>query len=787
MAVRKYYNGHNISDELLAVSEKLIITAQDLCQLVVNDVEWCHGRYLHCYHDLSANELTKGKADVSADLCQAFAANNRGLLFHDVDKEKMEIGVDKTELHAPVVIMSYPQYCRYRAVLKRLETVTDKWLKNALVMAIGGFASTHRGMRVMFCREVCDYPELDDLEFRMDHLAPNLKGRPRKKKLLSKKDSNQDSDSNGYGLILPYEKHLKRLRVRQKGQPASGKGLPPPATSAIQNGQIKSKVNRKPCLERQDSEEKKSRDVLSNTSTNKVLGKPVKKEEKDEDELQTPMETGVEPVKLHGAVERGQDSEGRKVMKVEDLYDVQAVELKSLARQRAATAPLEVPVVRQRMTTSIMSPIMQRKLMGHHHHHGHTNHANSQLPHAHAHSPHQGSPQLQQASDGHSVLRAPTYSSHVNRSPGGTPPSRNHHHHQHHHHQHHRNNHHSQTHHHQQQQQQQQLYNSQPAHQRSDRSSHVSPHRRQSQLSSSHHRQQQHPSPAHSGSSRSSIPQHLKAAHDFSSPSALAFQSPDLCSPLPSEPPPAHSIRAKRPNTFSQPPPQPEAAFPHPDQVLSRIQTLHQSSYPPEPKRQRLNSPATSVPSTSSSTGGLDEPLDLSVKPVRSGQPSSSMLHNRKEGGLSRAQERKQRSVAHTSTSSSANNSSSLSSAVGQGASAALVQGHGQEQQDMSKQSDVLLQSALFGAQFTALPRPSKPAELSPSMVPLVHPAFMQAAFSPLSMYSAQLSPTALQLAAYEELVRQKALSNMAATSSPSFMMSQLPSAYSQPTKETQK
>ncbi|KAK7508683.1 hypothetical protein BaRGS_00000249 [Batillaria attramentaria] len=670
-----------VRDELLAVSEKLIITAQDLCQLVVNDVEWCHGRYLHCYHDLSANELTKGKADVSADLCQAFAANNRG--------------VDKTELHAPVVIMSYPQYCRYRAVLKRLETVTDKWLKNALVMAIGGFASTHRGMRVMFCREVCDYPELDDLEFRMDHLAPNLKGRPRKKKLLSKKDSNQDSDSNGYGsdqssntttssisttpkvksqrlvnknglssakretteeereflvnlhkfmdkrnspidrlpslgfkqidlylfykagqqlggydeitdkrlwkvlydnlggnpgntsaatntrrhyerLILPYEKHLKRLRVRQKGQPASGKGLPPPATSAIQNGQIKSKVNRK--------------------------GKPVKKEEKDEDELQTPMETGVEPVKLHGAVERGQDSEGRKVMKVEDLYDVQAVELKSLARQRAATAPLEVPV--------------------------------------------------------------------------------------------------------------------------------------QSQLSSSHHRQQQHPSPAHSGSSRSSIPQHLKAAHDFSSPSALAFQSPDLCPPLPSEPPPAHSSRAKRPNTFSQPPPQPEAAFPHPDQVLSRIQTLHQSSYPPEPKRQRLNSPATSVPSTSSSTGGLDEPLDLSVKP---------------------------------------------------GASAALVQGHGQEQQDMSKQSDVLLQSALFGAQFTALPRPSKPAELSPSMVPLVHPAFMQAAFSPLSMYSAQLSPTALQLAAYEELVRQKALSNMAATSSPSFMMSQLPGAYSQPTKETQK
>lgn len=83
----------------------------------------------------------------------------------------MFIGSDTGDQRAPIVIMSYPQYCRYRTVLKRVESVVDIWLRNALVMALGGFSSPERGMRVMFCRDVCDYPELDDLEIRMDHLG----------------------------------------------------------------------------------------------------------------------------------------------------------------------------------------------------------------------------------------------------------------------------------------------------------------------------------------------------------------------------------------------------------------------------------------------------------------------------------------------------------------------------------------------------------------------------------------------------------------------------------------
>ena len=79
--------------------------------------------------------------------------------------------VENGNLLAPVVIMTYPKYCRYRAVLKRIETVSEAWLKNVLVMAIGGLTSMQRGMRVMFCREVFEYRDLEDLDFHLEHLG----------------------------------------------------------------------------------------------------------------------------------------------------------------------------------------------------------------------------------------------------------------------------------------------------------------------------------------------------------------------------------------------------------------------------------------------------------------------------------------------------------------------------------------------------------------------------------------------------------------------------------------
>ncbi|KAK7110247.1 AT-rich interactive domain-containing protein 5B-like isoform X2 [Littorina saxatilis] len=218
-------------DEMLAMADKLIITVEDLvARLMPQDTEWLYGRPFKCFYDLPSdqNVITDG----STELCTAFTSNNLSCVnFEDVEKEKKEYGVEDGRLVAPVVIMTYPKYCRYRAVLKRIESLTDAWLKNTLVMAIGGLTSLHRGMRIMFCREAFEYRDLEDFDFHLDHLAPNLKGRPRKRKL--KKD---DSDSNSYGSdqssnasSTAQKAKSQRLQGRSDSRRDSRNGLTPTA------------------------------------------------------------------------------------------------------------------------------------------------------------------------------------------------------------------------------------------------------------------------------------------------------------------------------------------------------------------------------------------------------------------------------------------------------------------------------------------------------------------------------------------------------------------------------
>lgn len=71
-----------------------------------------------------------------------------------------------------MTILSYAQYCRYIAMMKRLETVEDKWLKNIIACALGGFTVKYPDARILFCRDTIEeYEEINDLEIRCDHLG----------------------------------------------------------------------------------------------------------------------------------------------------------------------------------------------------------------------------------------------------------------------------------------------------------------------------------------------------------------------------------------------------------------------------------------------------------------------------------------------------------------------------------------------------------------------------------------------------------------------------------------
>lgn len=49
--------------------------------------------------------------------------------------------------------------------------MVDKWLRNAIICAIGGIVTKSKNARIMFCKTTVDVPELDDLEIRCDHLG----------------------------------------------------------------------------------------------------------------------------------------------------------------------------------------------------------------------------------------------------------------------------------------------------------------------------------------------------------------------------------------------------------------------------------------------------------------------------------------------------------------------------------------------------------------------------------------------------------------------------------------
>ena len=68
-----------------------------------------------------------------------------------------------------------PQYSRYRATLKRIAGREKQWMHNSLLTALGGFTVPTRNTYIMFCRDVFDYPELEEHEFLCNHLGKKMK------------------------------------------------------------------------------------------------------------------------------------------------------------------------------------------------------------------------------------------------------------------------------------------------------------------------------------------------------------------------------------------------------------------------------------------------------------------------------------------------------------------------------------------------------------------------------------------------------------------------------------
>ncbi|XP_055130399.1 AT-rich interactive domain-containing protein 5B isoform X2 [Symphalangus syndactylus] len=197
-------NSDHGEDEVIAVSEKVIVKLEDL-------VKWVHSDFSKWRCGLHTGpvktEALGRNGQKEALLKYRQSTLNSGLNFKDVLKEKADLGEDEEETN--VIVLSYPQYCRYRSMLKRIQDKPSSILTDQFALALGGIAVVSRNPQILYCRDTFDHPTLIENESICDEFAPNLKGRPRKKKPCPQrrdsfsgvKDSNNNSDGKAVAKV----------------------------------------------------------------------------------------------------------------------------------------------------------------------------------------------------------------------------------------------------------------------------------------------------------------------------------------------------------------------------------------------------------------------------------------------------------------------------------------------------------------------------------------------------------------------------------------------------------
>nr|XP_045733866.1 AT-rich interactive domain-containing protein 5B isoform X1 [Mirounga angustirostris] len=195
---------HGEVDEVIAVSEKVIVKLEDL-------VKWVHSDFSKWRCGLQAGSVKTSalgrNGQKEALLKYRQSTLNSGLNFKDVLKEKADLGEDEEEMN--VIVLSYPQYCRYRSMLKRIQDKPSSILTDQFALALGGIAVVSKNPQILYCRDTFDHPTLIENESICDEFAPNLKGRPRKKKPCPQrrdsfsgvKDSNNNSDGKAVAKV----------------------------------------------------------------------------------------------------------------------------------------------------------------------------------------------------------------------------------------------------------------------------------------------------------------------------------------------------------------------------------------------------------------------------------------------------------------------------------------------------------------------------------------------------------------------------------------------------------
>ncbi|XP_071539848.1 uncharacterized protein [Panulirus ornatus] len=153
-----------LKHEVVSLSEKVVLRAEDVIgwMRAAVGVKWDTG-LLGVYGPPSQD--SSSDAHYTPPISGALDIN-------EILREKKLIGdvVEPNSLH--IIILAFDKYCRIRGLLKRLEGVEEEYMRSRIVVALGGFVVPSRRTRLLFCRDVFDYPELEGHDLLCNHLYP---------------------------------------------------------------------------------------------------------------------------------------------------------------------------------------------------------------------------------------------------------------------------------------------------------------------------------------------------------------------------------------------------------------------------------------------------------------------------------------------------------------------------------------------------------------------------------------------------------------------------------------
>ncbi|XP_049598690.1 AT-rich interactive domain-containing protein 5B [Syngnathus scovelli] len=175
-------------DEVLAVSRKMVLRVEDLVRWSCAEPPAWSGRSKAAPHS-APNGLHKPAQESDTD---GNATDHKPL------KDRSENGAAECQ---SVKVLSYPQYCRYRSLQRRIQDgARGPTLQDVHLLALGG-VRVSPSTRLMYCRDTFNHPTLESsVSFSWNFRCPSLslRGRPRKRRGRDGRDTPTSSQSESW-------------------------------------------------------------------------------------------------------------------------------------------------------------------------------------------------------------------------------------------------------------------------------------------------------------------------------------------------------------------------------------------------------------------------------------------------------------------------------------------------------------------------------------------------------------------------------------------------------------